>query len=288
MSLRFLLALRRLWVGVGAVCALGCGSSGGDPGDAATEVYGHKALDAAGYEAEPPETGPWNRMTQHQGIVLPSPSITIIYIGQSGPEPYQNFDPLVGWMLGSADYWSILAQYGVGFGTLVGSVEFDVDAFFPPGMVQNGVVAFDTLRARVEAVIHPVPDDAGDDGGSGTLPQVPTANGYLVFLPDGVNVYLGPLQGNTCGGVGGYHDYDSVEPFAVIPPCGRNGFVISHEVAEMCTDPIPDEGWFSYMDQQQGGGEIGDLCEYNFVVKVDGNSVTTLWSNKDGQCMPAE
>ena len=78
---------------------------------------------------------------------------------------------------------------------------------------------------------------------------------------------------------------DGFEPYAVIPVCGRSHAVISHEIAEMCTDANPGNGWYSDQDAMlPSGGEIGDLCTFN--IGVDGDTATALWSNKDGDCEP--
>jgi hypothetical protein len=276
-----------------ALCLSACGSLGDATDASADVIYGHKPLDAAAYEAAPPETGPFDRMEQHSGIVLPMPNIIAIYIGDSGLTAYGSFDLFLGWLFGSTDYWSILSQYGVGYGTFQGSVQVDSATFFTPGMLNGNMVDSSVLDARVKAVIHQqAPSDAGvsdsgDDSGDAAapLPPIPAANGYIFFLPDDVNVNLGQ-EGQTCVGIGGYHAYDGNEPYAIIPSCGRSGLVVSHEMAEMCTDPVPGLGWYSDADQSNAGGEVGDLCNYN--INVDGNYATALWSNKDGECEPQQ
>ena len=52
----------------------------------------------------------------------------------------------------------------------------------------------------------------------------------------------------------------------------------------MATDPLPDTGWYSDLDQGNAGGEIGDIC--NALTTIDNQQVTQLWSNKDGDCEP--
>lgn len=113
----------------------------------------------------------------------------------------------------------------------------------------------------------------------------------MLIVPDGVNVTTPGANGETwttCQETGGYHFWDQLEPYAVIPPCsfGRSAWAVSHELAEMATDPFPGSGWYSDADVEPAGGEIGDLC--NFSVTVAGWSVTSLWSNKDGSCIPAQ
>jgi hypothetical protein len=291
-------------VGLGA--AVAC-SDAGDAGDAGGDaggdvVYGHHSTDAAVYEAAADEKTPDNRLTPHLGKVLSAPHVWAIYIGAPGYGQSQSFDAYMTWMLGSTSYWSILAQYGVGYGTFDGRTDIATDAFFLPGMVNAGFVDWLVLEKRIREVIHPSADagapdagnagDAGDDGGvdasddggdaSTTIPPIPPADAYVVFLPDGVNVDLG--NGTTCANAGGYHSFDGVDPYAIIPPCGRYDLVVSHEMAEMVTDPLPGDGWYSDPDQYSSGGEIGDLC--NYVTTVDSHAATQLWSNKDGDCEP--
>ena len=226
-------------------------------------VYGHKSFDAAvdAYE-EPAEKVPFNRMEPHDGVVLPTPHLAAIYVD------YPEQDALLTWIITATDYWSILAQYGVGYGTFVGSASIPTATFFQPGDITNGLVDAFTVEQRVHEAVHGM-SDAG----------VPVADAYIVFLGM-TNVSLdGDL---TCGEVGGYHDTDGAEPFALIPPGGR-ALAISHELAEMCTDPY-GTGWYSDADVMNAGGEVGDLC--NYAVGVDAHNVTGLWSNKDGDCEP--
>jgi len=97
-----------------------------------------------------------------------------------------------------------------------------------------------------------------------------------------VNVDLG--EGKTCQWALGYHSFEGV-PYSIIPDCGSSGWTVSHEIAEMVTDPAGG-GWYSDADINPAGGEIGDLC--NFPVSVEGNLVTALWSNVDGDCEPPQ
>ncbi len=72
-------------------------------------------------------------------------------------------------------------------------------------------------------------------------------------------------------------------PYAIMPPCGigHSGTAISHELAEMATDPFPYGGWADHTIQE---GEIGDLC--NAAAVWEGKIVTRLWSNEAGDCIP--
>jgi hypothetical protein len=281
-----------------AFLALSCGSPGEATDAGPDVVYGHKPIDGGGYDAPVEAKTPDNRLKPHAGEVLSAPHVQAIYIGTSGVDMSKSFDGYMTWLLTSTGYWSILAQYNVGYGSFDGSSQVDTDAFFLPGMVTGGIIDWQTLDDRLQAVINGqaadggVPeagadagdagDDAGDAGdGGGVLPPIPKADAYVVFLPDGVNVDLGGGSA-TCVDAAGYHSFDGKEPYAIIPPCGRYPLVVSHEMAEMATDPLPGAGW--YDDTDQTGGEIGDLC--NFAIQVENESATALWSNKDGDCEP--
>ena len=268
--------------------ALACGGSGDATDAGADVVYGHKSFDAGVYEAEAAAKTPLNRLTLHGGDVLAGAHVRVVYLGTQGQDASPSFDAYLSWLVTSQDYWgAFLAQYGVGYEILDGSVYVDKDAFFPSGSIQNGLVSWAVIDQRLRDLVAAGSGDAGadasDDAGEGGAPAtIPKADAYVLFLPYGVNVDLG--DGTTCGNAGGYHSFDGVEPYAVIPPCGRYGLPISHEMAEMATDPIPGSGWYSNADVNNAGGEIGDIC--NSVTSIDGEPVTQLWSNKDGDCEP--
>jgi hypothetical protein len=175
----------------------------------------------------------------------------------------------------------------------------------PAGLVKGGLITAEDLEGVVWRALHGgggwgSGDDAGADGdasdasldGDGAVTSlIPMADAYLFFLPSGVNVDLGERGGHvfqTCVDAGGYHSYDGVEPYAVIPPCsfGRSPLAVSHELAEMATDPIPNSGWYSDKDVENAGGEIADICNQAVPGAVEGWSVTQLWSNADGDCEP--
>ena len=271
-----------------------CGPSSGTSTDAGDEHYGIKPFDAGVPDivVEAPAKVPWNRMTAHNGVILATPHIRAIYVGDYGAGGSRSFDAFIQWAITSTDYWgAVLSQYGLGYGTFDGSTTVDIGAFFPPGMLDaTGHISANLLDQRMQDVVHqpPPPDagaDASADGGdaAATLPPIPPADAYILFLPDGVTVDLG-FGEETCVQADGYHSVDGIEPFSVIPDCGRYELAVSHELAEMCTDPQPGSGWFSDKDIQNAGGEVGDLC--NFPIQIDGHYPTALWSNKDGDCEP--
>ncbi len=238
---------------------------------------------------------PWNRMQPHSHRVLAAMRLQVVYLGMEGDGGAPSFDEFIDWLLAS-DYWAIMEQYGVGHGQRVGSVRIAPSGVIPAGAVKNGLLLPEDLETFVYGAIHPASStdggldaDAADDGGS--VPLIPIADAYLIFLPNNVNVDLGERGGHvfqTCVDTGGYHSHDGAEPYAVIPPCafGRSALAVSHELAEMATDPLPGTGWFSDKDIDNAGGEIGDLCNQPVSRGVDGWLVTQLWSNADGDCEP--
>lgn len=211
--------------------------------------------------------------------------VRVVYIGEEGVDGAPSIDPFVNWVLNS-DYWGILQEYGVNAGSFDGSTRVPTSSVFLPGMVQNKLIPSEVLDARILEILHPSLDGGpGDSGADGGGPLIPRSWTYLFVLPDNVNVSL-PEGGQTCIQALGYHDHDGKEPYIIIPPCkfGRSPMTIAHELAEMATDPLPYAGWYSNADEENAGGEIGDLC--NVPVRVLGWTVTQLWSNTNGMCVP--
>lgn len=269
------------------VVACGGDTTSGTSDAGTQDAFGHKTFDAAtaadaASEADVAKV-PFDRMTNHGGGAIGAPHLRAIYVGTDGVDASPSFDAYMTFLVSSPDWWgAILSQYGVQYGTYDGATYIPTSTFIHDGDVIKGFINWGLLDTRVHEAVHAmIADDAGADSG---VPQVPHADAYVVFLPDGVNVDLGQGQ-TTCANAGGYHSYDNDEPYAIIPPCGRYKLVVSHEIAEMVTDPEPGAGWFSDADEQtMYGGEIGDLC--NQLTYVDGQQVTRLWSNKDGDCEP--
>jgi hypothetical protein len=309
--------LARLAPAVFAFLALPFAACGGGNGDArAPEDAGTTfALprDAGAVAPRVDAKAPWARMEPHQRQVLAAMRVAIVYIGDDGIDGAESFDAFIDWLLIS-DYWALMKQYGVGSGTRVSSVRVPRSSILPFSAVSGGLITAEDLEAAVSAYIHAGRGDAGVDASGGgadasaaldgsgeggsiedaTPPPDPTvalADAYIFFLPNGVNVSLGQRGAHvfqTCIDAGGYHAFDGAVPYAIIPPCalGRSALAVSHELAEMVTDPVPGKGWYSPADIESGGGEIGDLCNQTAPHGADGWGVTQLWSNADGDCEP--
>jgi hypothetical protein len=286
-----------------AACGGGPSTSSDDDGGATTFTAPRDAAPATAAPAD--AKTPWARLEPHQHKVLAKMRLTVVYIGDESAGGAQSFDAFVDWLL-TSDYWAIMKQYGVGPGARVASARIPRSSVLPDGAVTKGLITAEDLELAIHAALHPeVPDagvDASGDAGSGAgdgggveagppPPSIPSGDAYIVFLPVGVNVNLGQRGDHvfqTCIDAGGYHAFDGDEPYAVIPPCtlGRSALAVSHELAEMATDPLPNQGWFSSKDVENAGGEIGDLCNQAVPGGADGWDVTQLWSNADGDCEP--
>ena len=131
----------------------------------------------------------------------------------------------------------------------------------------------------------------------GTLPK-PTPNAlYRVMVPDGTQVHA--FGSASCSGFCGYHNFAKRAGFyyAVLPYPSCKGcldiagaidtsltVVISHELAEAITDPVPGSGWYD-----QNNGEIGDICEGHNTTFVGASGKTwtdqRIWDQKDQACV---
>jgi hypothetical protein len=263
---------------VGALAA--CGGASETPGasDAGAPDVGYGRLSPdAGVASDASHA--WERMHPHAGRVMANMAVGAVYIGES--DGADSFDPLMQWLVGS-DYWGTMRQYSVEYGSWVGSARVPTSAVFPAGSVQGGLIDAGTLGTIVQTLLH--------GSGSPLKGRLGSAQAYVVFLPNGVDAIVGTRGGviyQTCIGVGAYHSDDGVEPYAIIGSCalGRSDTTVSHELAELATDPFGGAGWFSDQDLDHGG-EIADLCDLAVPGGIDGWALAQLWSNADGECVP--
>jgi hypothetical protein len=253
-----------------------CGRTHSIPTDAGEE-YGLTDPDGS---VPPADAAP--RLLPHADVVLSAMKVGIVYVGEEdagGPPTNTTSAPILG-----STYWLLLNEYGVGPGTIVGSTRAPISTLLRPSdMDDGGLVDMLVLQARVAEFIHG-DVEAGTHGN-----PINGAEAYLFFLPNGVNVALaraGSYTYQTCIDADGYHSFDGLEPYAILPPCalGRSSYTTSHELAELATDPQPYMGWASDTDIAVNGGEVADLCSQQ--VDAGGLEVTRLWSNQSGGCVP--
>jgi hypothetical protein len=230
-------------------------------------------------------------MEPHEGAVLQTMGVRLVYVGDEWAS-LPSFDGFVTWVLASPEYWGILKQYGVGYGTFDGSDRVPTAAWFAPDSLPTGFISdsdlADIMFAYLRSTSGVSPVRIGPaDGGPGSPPPIevlPLKDETVFFLPAGIGVEFSGGE-RSCEVFDGYHSFDlRFGPFAVIPSCGRSQRAISHELAEMATDPIPPRGWFAYSEVSIG--EVGDLCLSTVSAPIDFWSPTRLWSNADNACMP--
>jgi hypothetical protein len=167
--------------------------------------------------------------------------------------------------IGCTTYWhSIVPDYGVGDGITATPVHMSDP--IPSSIDDANIGAF--IRGKILA--KTIPD------------AVPNQTLYVIFYPDTTDI---TLQGqHSCQSFGGYHNEFQMAdgrrvPYAVLPRCGSFGQLggvdeltatTSHELVEAVSDPLPmSNPAFQFPELNglawalAGGGEIGDLCEFN-------------------------
>ncbi len=215
---------------------------------------------------------PDERVQPHEGVILANMKLAAVYVGDEDADGVGNRDDFLSWVIASNGYWTRAAQYGVGFGTFVGSTRIASSAFFTAGELGAGAVTADELSADVLDYVANLGSDE---------------NTLIFFLPTSVGI-AGSPQAN-CRVFGGFHTFVTgiggtpTLAYAIIPPCPNfpRDMPTSHELLEMATDPFA-EGWYD----SQNGEEIGDLCNFPVSQPIDLWSPSRFWSNADGACVP--
>jgi hypothetical protein len=255
----------------GALAGAGCGAGRGPEGIARpwpTPGVGSPSGDD-------PIASPDNRVQPHQDLTIPALSLSAIYIGEEDVDGVANRDDFLAWVVASNGYWSRLSQYGIGFGTFVGSTRIASESFFTADELRAGFVSEDQLGQDIFNYAYAAPD---------------VENAMIFFMPTsmGITATAGGAQA-SCTAFGGYHNYMTFSngspalPFAVIPPCVNfpPDMPTSHELVEMVTNPVFG-GWY----EPQTGEEIGDLCNFPVSQPINLWTPTRFWSNADGACVP--
>jgi len=273
----------------------------GDKSVAFTDTRGGRGVQwpIGGQEAErldvaagvnPISCEPTTGFNAHAGEVLSAPKVFVIYWGRDYGTPTtgmnataQNFDAFFQVVLNST-YMDMLAHYGVGRGTFVGSTWTD----HAPGISQT--FTFSGMSQLLTNWLN-----------AGLSPVVPASNEvellFVIFAP--TEVTLTDDNGNT--GFCGYHSWGffNISPvwpwtkknlfFAVI---GANGTtdVVAHELAEAATDRSGN-GWYSDSTSTCGSmfdhPEIGDVCSACGAptLTLGGFQVASYWLVNTGMCL---
>jgi hypothetical protein len=190
-------------------------------------------------------------------------------------------------------FWKPLAEYSPG-------ITYTASSAIPFGSstVPGAVPAMGSATATHSVFISDANDIQAElinEIVANKIPQPDNQRIYVVVLP--------PYVGTQEYGFSGYHSFVSFSGhyvwYAVIveqnPPSSfanpqfptaqwrPRDYLISHELYEATSDPIPGLGWHS---QSCGGGsEVADLCEQLFANPIDGYTVATFWSNAANGCV---
>jgi hypothetical protein len=221
-----------------------------------------------------PVASPDDRAQPHDYQIMPSVALAAVYVGDEKVDGVPTRDDFVSWVIASNGYWTRLAQYGVGFGTLVGSVRVPSSYFFTTEELNAGFVTGDQLAADITYFATYI-------GGS--------ENALIFFLPTSMGLTNAPGGAQvSCTGIGGYHQTVDVGgytlPYAVILPCPNfpSDMLASHELIEMVTNPLGNAGWYD----SDTALEICDMCNFPVSQPINLWSPSRFWSNADGACVP--
>jgi hypothetical protein len=243
-----------------------------------------------------PFAGGYFPVEQHQAV------FTVFQGAMFGSNPglVHSLNAAVAGPVEHSPYVDGLAQYGVGTGSLVGSVVHPVD---PPAEIgDTSVQGFAAGLGIVEAA-------RTRDGAPFTWSR---------FGPDPLVVVFVPKDAVHAGNNNGYHSVVPVDtavldplglvqlqvyPYAIVkvptPSTDANALdeattVLSHETTEAATDPVatdwtdPTKGSLNPPEQ----GEVADICHegnhspWGDTTRVGGVAVATYWSNADNACVP--
>ncbi len=274
-----------------------CGASGDDP--ATDEADSSKKKDAAvppldsGNDTKPPrrvKAPPLPVIPNQGGPIIAKPElVTVTWAGDSLATDLEDFDR---WLITSATWKTMMAEWDVGPGTYAGAARL---AGAAPATISEDDVAT-ILRAGFQA---------------GTIPAPNGSRIYMIYPPTSTVVTSFGVKG--CEAFQAYHSAVDVAAseagaatkaiFSITPRCAETqglsplDYVTwgsSHEAMEAASDPInADPAW--RIDNQSLAtpelGENADLCA-GHPTKIEGHMITRNWSNdaaKAGErpCVPA-
>jgi hypothetical protein len=196
--------------------------------------------------------------------VISSPQIHMIFWGNwwitntTGSAEYLSETQT--WNILGADpnFYAPVQEYGVGQGQLAGT-------FFSYWEVPTGNLAESDIQKELTNEIQ-----------SGALPSPDNQSIYVVMLPvDTLSQY--DIDNNFSG----HHSYLNDATYAVIENNSNSDFTISHEIYESSTNPDTSNGWWG----PGGETEVADLCQ-SHATKLDGYTITTVWSEQQCKCIP--
>jgi hypothetical protein len=226
-------------------------------------------------------------MTYHGGNVQHTQKIFTIFWNPTGPAFPSGYQTTINQFvqdLSGSPYYAIASQYGDGTGTIstvlsYGGTWLDTTNAFP-----DTALTFFDLLAEVN--------------------RAKAANGWTSDANSYFQVYTPSGIGSTVGGICGLHWFANPAVGQILlpeagcfpgSPYPNNSTVdaainvSAHEIMEAVTDPLGNAWYFV-----NTGGEIGDLCNFNFGARAgDGSNVTLNghnyiiqqeWSNAVSGC----
>src|SRR5450755_194766 len=126
-----------------------CGSDPIAPSDAGLDHMGTTNPDG-----KAPGTDASARLLPHDNLVLSAMALGVVYIGDADAGGAPSEDTILHWLLGSP-YWLYLDEYGIGNGTIAGSIRIPMSSLLKPADIDvNGLVDALVLSARVAEAIH--------------------------------------------------------------------------------------------------------------------------------------
>ncbi len=200
------------------------------------------------------------------GPIQPAPRVyTVIWPGSE--QIGQEVEQFVSWMLTSDYFTTSLAEYGVGAGQSMGLI-----------VLPNAAPAT-MMDADIQALVKQLVENDQVD------PQNDANTQVAFIIPPTTTVVVSGES--TCNQIAGYHESPSTSlpiiAYDVIADCDTSATeldgltkVLSHEIAEAATDPLPNTGFAAEPPKAQ---EISDLCNFgeDLPIDVPGNPPQRYW-----------
>ncbi len=302
-----------------ALAACSSSSSSNDVGvDASTGAPDAAAVDASGDDSaadsavadastvdvfQPGPHEPFLQVPNQGGPRLEHPAlVTITFAGETR---HTDFEQYAQWLVGSNWLTTVGSEYGIGAGTVGGTVQLTDSAPTTP-----------ITSADVETYLA-----TGITNGTIPTPAGGFANAlFLIYYPSTANItttFVGGIMKQNCTDWAAYHGEAHTMgldfSYAVVADCNTTGQMLtneqememaaSHEIIEAATDafPIthpayqlvadPTSAWFSFFQFEV---EIGDLCEIPAIAATEtGHVAQRIWSNASAAagndpCIPTD
>jgi hypothetical protein len=290
-------------VGAGVACSsgsmkttsgatTGSGGSGGGSTSSGTGGVEDAGSDAPAEVYPGPFAAP-PQVVDYGGPVLKNPKLVPVFFHGDDATFQGELEDFIS-KVGGTPYWTAaVGEYGVGAATALPPIQLTETA--PATIDDTAIQTWLQGKLNTDDPMWPANDDD-------TV--------YVLHYPSGTTI---TLQGEaSCTDFGGYHNDTQLDAnhgaaytaYAVVPRCTSFGTLMgidavsgaeSHELAESCTDPYPQDNPayvtvdnpHYYWARTLGGGEVGDMCAQfpTAFPKFAGFDYTVqrIWSNKQAK-----